>query len=136
MAGIETYFHAGPGYEPLLIREGWQVAQLNFAPELAAREIRRLERHVETDEVFLLVRGGSQLISARETPGALEFEVHPMAVGLTYNVPAGAWHAIAMQPGDQVAIVERAQTHLRDVEYRDLTQREYGELQLALERGD
>ena len=29
---IETYFHSGEGYNPFLVREGWQVAQLNYLP--------------------------------------------------------------------------------------------------------
>ena len=47
---IETYFHAGPGYEPFLVRAGWQVAQLNFFPEQGAAHINRVERHAHTDE--------------------------------------------------------------------------------------
>ena len=29
---IERYYHEAEGYNPFLIREGWQVAQLNYLP--------------------------------------------------------------------------------------------------------
>ena len=41
---IEIYFYGGPGYRPLLIREGWQFAQLNLMPELRSAAIHRVER--------------------------------------------------------------------------------------------
>ena len=42
---IEQYGHSDPGYKPILIREGWQIGHLNFAPELRAEAIDRVERH-------------------------------------------------------------------------------------------
>ena len=53
---IERRFHRGPGYKPFLIREGWQVAPLNYLPERRAGEVRKVERHVATDEVEAEVR--------------------------------------------------------------------------------
>lgn len=42
---IETYFHAGPGYKPFLIRDSWQEAQLNYQPDLRAPCIQRVGDH-------------------------------------------------------------------------------------------
>jgi hypothetical protein len=118
---IETYFHCGPGYCPHLIREGWQVAQLNYLPELHRTFIHRVERHRQTDEVFVLCNGGSILTAAAECEAGLKFEVVRMKTGVTYNIPAGVWHNIAMMPDDLVIIVEKNNTHLADLEYRDFT---------------
>jgi ureidoglycolate hydrolase len=121
---IETYFHAGPGYEPFLVRTGWQVAQLNYLPEQHAAQIARVERHVHTDEVFILCRGGAILVAAADGAAGLRFEAVRMTAGVTYNLPAGVWHNIAMTPDDLVIIVEKDNTHRTDVEYRNFTQRE------------
>ena len=60
-----------------------------------------------------------------------------MQPGVTYNIPAGGWHAIAMTPADLVIIVEKARTHSCDVEYRPLTADECRQLQdLLLTEGD
>lgn len=121
---IETYFHAGPGYEPFLVRAGWQVAQLNFVPEQRAAQVNRVERHAHTDEVFVLCRGGAILVAAEEGASGLRFEAVRMKPGVTHNIPAGVWHNITMMPDDLVIIVEKDNTHRTDVEYRRFTRRE------------
>ncbi len=117
---IERYFHSGPGYNPFLIRPGWQVAQLNFSPELGSEAIGTMERHRNTDEVFVLFRGNSRLVAGQ----GMQLEVCRMEPGVTYNIPRGMWHWIVMSPGDLVLIVEDAATHLKDVEYREMTEKE------------
>jgi len=117
---IQEYEHTGQGYNPFLIRDGWQVAQLNYAPALAFDAMDRVERHAATDEVFVSLRGAPVLIAAVEQEGALRLERCAMRPGVTYNVPAGVWHAIALHVTDLVLIVENPNTHLHDVEYRAL----------------
>jgi ureidoglycolate hydrolase len=124
MQTIEKYYHSGAGYNPFVIRDGWQVAQLNYAPELSFQAMHRLERHVATDEVFILLKGRSVLITASQDAGGPRVETCAMQPGVTHNIPAGIWHAIAMQPEDVVFIVENPYTHRDDVEYRDLSPQE------------
>ncbi len=121
MQTLEKYSHAGEGYNPFLIRHGWQVAQLNYAPELAFDVLTHVDRHLATDEVFILFQGRPVLITAQEDNDTLGLETCVMQKGITYNVPAGVWHAIAMRPGDSVFIVENAYTHRDDFEFRDLS---------------
>ena|ERR1035437_7012240 len=118
---IEQYSNSEPGYKPILIRDGWQVGHLNSMPQLDAESITQVERHRLTDEAFILFQGASILVTAGEGPAGLRFEAARMKPGITYNIPAGTWHNIAMVPGDVVIIVEKDNTHLRDVEYRNFT---------------
>ncbi|MGE5360638.1 MAG: hypothetical protein ACM3NQ_16605 [Bacteroidales bacterium] len=129
---IERYFNHDAGYKPILIRDGWQIGHLNYMPELAVDAIDRVERHNRTDEVFILFRGTSLLIAAAATSEGLHFEVTAMQPSVTYNIPAGCWHTIAMAPGDVVLIVERDNTHLEDVEYRGLSSAERASLRSLL----
>jgi hypothetical protein len=121
MSTLEKYFHSGSGYNPHLIRDGWQLAQLNYAAEQAPSVIDRVERHVQSDEAFVLCKGSAMLVTAVSESDILRFEVCRMTPFVTYNVPKGTWHNIAMTPDDIVLIVERSNTHLQDVEYRDFT---------------
>ena len=131
---IESYCHHGAGYEPFLIRPGWQVAQLKYMPELRADVITRVERHMQTDEVFILCKGHAMLVAGREGAAGLDFEAVSMEPGVTYNVPAGVWHNIVLTPDDLVSIVEKDHTHLTDVEYRDFTPQEQAAWQQVIKQ--
>ena len=45
------------GYSPVVDYGGWRVAALNYIEELRADNLRTMQRHNETDEVFVLLRG-------------------------------------------------------------------------------
>ena len=121
--GIEKYAIKKGGYDPFLIREGWQVAQLNYETDMDIHQIKKVEVHRNTDEVFILTKGNAILIGAYIENERVTFQVEPMQAGVTYNVPTGHWHNIACQPGSEIIIVEKSNTHLNDVEYFDLTEK-------------
>ena len=54
---IETYNYEGKGYHPFLIREGWQVAQLNYVEKHGLDDIDQIEVHNQSDEAFILFKG-------------------------------------------------------------------------------
>ena len=135
LSEIETYLYDGDGYRPLLIRPGWQVAQLNDRADLHADSVSQIERHDATDEVFVLVKGDATLVTASETADGLDLVTHRMRPGVTYNIPAGVWHTIVTSPGMQVLIVERDNTHLDDVLRRTLTDAERLALRANLAAG-
>jgi hypothetical protein len=126
---IEQYYNSDSGYKPILIRDGWQVGHLNFMPELRPEAIDRLERHKQTDEVFILFKGSASLVAAVETPVGFKWGKLLMRAGGPFNISAALWHTIAMTPEDLVLIVEKNNTHLNDVEYRKLTDAERRSLQ-------
>lgn len=129
---IESFFYTGEGYKPFLIRDGWQVAQLNFLPGHEPRNIRKMEVHRWTDEVFVLVKGKATLITVRSWEDKFVVDCTRLKKGVTYNVPAGVWHNIAMGRDAQLIIVERSDTHLNDVNYRMLSPHEVDALRKAI----
>lgn len=131
---IEQYRQHAAGYSPFLIRPGWQVAELRYASELRFGAVARVERHNQTDEVFVALEGRPVLGAiALDGSGEVRLEAESMDDGVTYNIPQGVWHTICMSPGDVVLIVERSNTHALDVQYRDLSASESAQVNRLIE---
>ena len=126
---IEAYQIKGNGYHPFLIRGGWQVAQLNYMPEQEIGNIAKLDVHYLTDEVFILQKGHAVLIGAQIQNEAVQFEVESMRPNVTYNIPAGTWHNIAMSEDCEIIIVEKSDTHISDFEYFQLSDEQKKEME-------
>lgn len=128
MALLEKYEIKKEGYDPFLIKEGWQVAQLNADESQRVENIVRIDIHYHTDEVFILTKGKAVLITAAIIDDKPVFELELMQQGVTYNVPVSTWHNIAMLEGSEVIIVEKDNTHLGDYEFFDLSTEKRNEL--------
>lgn len=130
---IEVYEYNGKGYNPFIIRDGWQVAQLNHLDEQDLEGIVKVDMHLQTDEVFILLRGIAVLVVATaQGPETLQFECVQMCAGITYNIPVNTWHNIAMDKEASVLIVERSDTHLGDYVYRSLSAAQQHDLRRAI----
>lgn len=123
---IKTYYHTGEGYNPFLIREGWQVAQLNYLPKHGFDDIDDVEVHKSTDEVFILFKGQAVLIAV--DLDEMKFECVNMKPGVTYNISAGVWHNIAMNKEAEMIIVEKSFTHNHDCEHLPLDEKQRNRL--------
>jgi len=117
---IESYPLSSAGYDPFLIRKGWQVARLTHIPEQDLFGIKKMDKHLLTDEVFILLKGTAVLIAAFEEHTDFQFEFVKMKRGIPYNIPVGQWHNIAMDREAELIIIEKDHTHLGDYEYRPL----------------
>ncbi|MCG8310107.1 MAG: hypothetical protein MI975_22105 [Cytophagales bacterium] len=128
MSLIEKYSNKRKGYHPILISEGWQVAQLNYIEEQDIANIEKIDLHRHTDEVFWLQTGNVALITAEMESGKPIFHVELMLPEIVYNIPKNVWHNIAMTPGSAVVIMEKSNTHLNDFEFYGLNDRESQEM--------
>ena len=73
------------------------------------------------DEAFVLVDGGGVLVVTEfNKDNSPVFVAKKMERNVTYNVPAGTWHNIAMDEDAKILIIEKALTHRNDVEHRPL----------------
>jgi len=134
MKQMEIYIHEGIGYNPVLIREGWQVAKLNPLPGHGLDEIDKIEVHNATDEVFILIRGIAVLIEADIKNDTIEFYPVLMKPGIIYNIPQGRWHNIAMGDDAELIIVEKDNTHLNDCIYKELDKQQQEELKQLIRK--
>lgn len=99
---IEIYDYTGESYEPTMNYGEWRVAFMNYADEL--EKLNKYERHLETDEVFVLLQGKATLVVGEEQ------EEHKMEKFKIYNVRRGVWHGIVYSKDARVLIVENHNT--------------------------
>ena len=130
---IEEYRHSKEGYNPYLIGPKWQVAQLNFQPDLAPDAIKKVDVHHHTDETFLLMNGQAVLIAAEIQQNRIGFELINMEPKVLYNIPKGCWHNIALSLDAEVLITEDANTHIGDYEFHYLKEEDQKELYELIE---
>jgi mannose-6-phosphate isomerase-like protein (cupin superfamily) len=131
---IEQYSINDKGYHPFLIREGWQVAQLNYMPEQQIGNIEKLDIHHLTDEVFILLKGKAVLIGAEIKGDDVKFEVEFMKPNITYNIPVGTWHNIAMSTDCEIIIIEKSETHIADFDFFPLSEEKKNEMEILVRK--
>jgi len=131
---IEKYQITDNGYHPFLIRDGWQVAQLNYMPEQEIVNIDKLDIHHLTDEVFILLKGKAVLIGATIHGDDVKFEVALMQPHITYNIPVDTWHNIAMSKDCEIIIIEKSKTHEGDFEFFPLSEEKKKEMEILVKK--
>jgi hypothetical protein len=115
--GQEVFQWSEQGYSPLVFSHDWQVALLNWEPIFDLEKMGEIERHNQTDEVFVLIKGQAALFTLT-SEGML---VSDMTPGAVYNVTKGSWHNLISTRDAAWVIVENRGTHLTDTETRLLT---------------
>ena len=77
-----------------------------------------LERHLKTDEVFVLLSGKATLYVHDDAVDRTEStEMQPLKV---YNVPRNTWHHIVVSEDASVLVVENRGTAKENTERRNL----------------
>ncbi len=120
---LQVSRHPGPGYAPVVDFGSWRVALMNRGDECAPDGIAGMERHNETDEVFVLLEGRAILfVGEAGAGGAAVGRVPPceIAPGKLYNVRRSAWHACALSADAKVLIIENRDTSEENSDYVDL----------------
>lgn len=54
---LEITGYDGEGYVPLIDYSHWRVAELRYCEELEVDKLKDMQKHDETDEVFVLLEG-------------------------------------------------------------------------------
>ena len=131
---LEIRDFQGEGYQPLIDYETWRVAILRYLDELHPEKIASAERHMATDEVFVLLRGKGVLILGGNAMQVDEIIPQPMQPGILYNVKCGAWHTILLSPGASVLLVENRDTSRGNSEYIALSRDQRQALQAVAQQ--
>ena len=106
-----------PGYQPVIDYETWRVAVLNYLEEIHPEHIDFMERHEETDEVFVLIRGNGILFLGEGDKQIEEIYHEVMVQGKIYNVKRSVWHTVVLSHDGSVLIVENRNTGRENSNY-------------------
>ena len=107
---LEIHRHDGPSYKPLVDFESWRVAVLNFSPDLLPENLTRMQRHNETDEVFVLLQGRCILFVGEGSDCVTGIHGEDLQPGQVYNVKQAVWHTHTLSPDAKVLVVENRDT--------------------------
>jgi ureidoglycolate hydrolase len=123
---LEIREFIAPGYQPVIDFKTWRVAILNYLEEIHPERINFMERHNETDEVFVLIKGQGILFLG-EGEQRIE-KIHPqiMEPGKIYNVKRSTWHTVVLSREGSVLIVENQNTSRENSSYSTLDPEQRG----------
>lgn len=111
---IEVSAHTEEGFKVMSEYGEWKVGMLRYNERFSRFD--QLERHLLTDEVFVLTSGTATLYTDNE---AVE-----MKQNYVYTVPAGVWHHIVVSVDANVIVVENRNTSIENTEKKYFEQEE------------
>jgi hypothetical protein len=107
---LEIREYDGEGYRPLIDYGAWRVAVLRYIDELSPQNLDKMQRHDETDEVFVLLAGRCILFVGEGDGHVSKIYAQDMTPFKLYNVKRGGWHTHALSHDAAVLIVENRDT--------------------------
>ena len=107
---IEVHDHTEPDYKPLVDYQSWRVALMNYTDDLTPDEINRMQKHTETDEVFVLMAGRCILFLGEGEETVTQVHAVDMEPYKLYNVKRSVWHSHTFSKDARVLIVENRDT--------------------------
>lgn len=109
MEYVEISRFAGTDFQVMTQFEGWKIGLLRYSQRFSA--CCQMERHLETDEVFVLLEGSATLY--------VEDQKIPMEKCAIYNVRKAAWHHIVVSEDATVLVVENNNTSRDNTEKKE-----------------
>ena len=103
---IKVFSHASDGFKVAVESGEWKVGVLRYNQRFS--RLGEMERHMLTDEVFVLVSGSATLYT--------DSEEKKMEPGTVYTVPAAVWHHIVVSEDATVLVVENRNTSIENTE--------------------
>jgi hypothetical protein len=125
---LEIREYNGPDYKPLIDYESWRVALLNYTPNLLPENINQMQKHTETDEVFVLLSGHCILFLGEGSGTVAKVHAVDMELYKLYNVKRSVWHSHTLGKDAKVLIVENMDTTKANSPFVDLTTRQQKEV--------
>ncbi len=126
---IASYEFSGEGMKRQYENEKWTVGIKNWKPANDITGIDMLERHNQTDELFVLVSGSCTLISAEETSNGMVFGKVEMKPEKVYNIPMTLWHNTITTKGTKMILIEDSNTGESNSNFYKLSKKEIAEIQ-------
>ncbi len=119
---ILKYAFEGEGMTRVFENEKWTVGIKNWKPMNDIANINNMERHNESDELFILLNGRCTLLFANETANGLDIQAVEMEPMKVYNIPKTLWHNTVTQKDTKLALIEDSSTGSANSDNLDLTE--------------
>jgi hypothetical protein len=119
---LEIMEYTKEGYSPVIDFGTWRVAILNYCEELEPQNIHKFQKHEETDEIFVLLKGECILYVAEGTDTVGTIYSQSMEKNKLYNVKKSTWHSHTLSRDTMVLIVENRDTDLSNSPEIELTE--------------
>lgn len=107
---IDVTSYQGEGYLPMVDFETWRVAILRYCEELEIQNLATMQKHNETDEIFILLEGNCTLFTGGKGDAINDVDAIAMKPLQLYNVKQGTWHTHTLDHAATVLIVENRDT--------------------------
>lgn len=107
---IEVMEFSGEGMSRIYENKKWMVGIKNWKPANDINGIDFLERHNETDELFVLLQGHCTLLYANENGQNLDIKTLKMEPFRVYSMPAGLWHNTVTRKDTKMVLIEDSST--------------------------
>ncbi len=107
-------------YKPVLDFHGWKVAMLRHFDVVSPATFYRVERHWNTNEIFILTAGRADLIILEGDERPTRPYIFPMKLNVAYNIQQSIWHHVVMSPDAHIILFERSETGLETTDYAEL----------------
>lgn len=102
---VEIKSYNGSDFKVLCEHGEWKIGFLKYSGRFSQFKV--LERHTETDEAFVLLKGRARLYLCGEND---EIHTCKMKKRTVYNVKKSVWHHITVSRGATVLVVENRNT--------------------------
>ena len=103
---INVGVHTDAGFKVMVESGEWKVGMLRYNERFS--RLGEMERHMLTDEVFVLLSGSATLYT--------DIEEKRMEQGVVYTIPAAVWHHIVVSEDASVVVVENRNTSIENTE--------------------
>lgn len=125
---IQKFEFGEEGLKRVYENDKWMVGIKNWKPANDVANIDCLERHNETDELFVLLAGSCTLLSAVEENGKLAIKTTAMEPMKVYNIPRSLWHNTVTMKSTKLILVEDVSTGAKNSDVLPLSAEQIAEV--------
>jgi ureidoglycolate hydrolase len=126
---LEVKDYLEEGYKPVIDYGQWRVAILNYCYELLPQNITKMQKHNDTDEVFVLLKGRCILfIGEDDTSEGTNIYAQDMEPCRMYNIKKGVWHTHTLSEDAMVLIVENRNTNSANSPEKEMSSKQKNKL--------
>ncbi|CDZ24957.1 hypothetical protein CCDG5_1859 [[Clostridium] cellulosi] len=129
---IESYEFTGEGMSRVYENEKWTVGIKNYKPANDIANVDCVERHNETDELFVLLAGSCTLVYAEGADDSLTFKAVKMEPNKVYNIPKSLWHNTITKPDTKMILIEDSSTGMSNSDVLNLSSEQIEKLKSAV----